>query len=177
MGGIFQNRDNYLIPSEVFQEFNYLVDSLIDSATGKICTLVYPQKREECFNCYSSQETGRSIDIYKPGGLESFPNFSICPVCFGEGFKSVSPTEEIRLRVYFSPKDFLATGTTFQVADGIIQVIGYMTDLPKINRAVSIIISSDLQQINKWSYKKEGELIQHGLDGSRYFIGLLRRIS
>mgnify|MGYP001617715808 FL=1 len=136
MGGIFANRDNLVIPDSVFDEYNWGMDAFIDGPPGKTCLLVYPQKREPCINCISSSETGRSADLYNGTGPESFPDFTICPYCFGEGFKSVSPTESIRLRFYQDPKNWVNTGTSFQAVDGLAQIIGYMSDFSKVQRAV-----------------------------------------
>jgi hypothetical protein len=176
MGGIFSNRDNLVIPDSVFDEYNWGMDAFLDGPPGKQCLLIYPQKKEECPNCYSSQETGRSTDIWKISGPQQFDNFTICPLCNGIGYLSTAPTESIRLRFYQNVKDWINTGTSFQAVDGLAQIIGYMTDFSKVQRAVSIIINSDLQAIEKWEFRKYGAGISHGLN-NRYFAQLIQRIS
>lgn len=175
MGGVFLNRENFSIPSSVFDEYNYMMDSFIDGEPGKKCVLVFPPNLSECPNCFLDPNTRRSTDTYKPGGPEQFVDFTICPWCGGEGFRQTENTLSMRARVYYNPKDWIDVGTNIQAPDGIIQIIGYMSDLPSFQKAVAIIINSELQGHEIWKYKKEGEAVPWGFT-QRYFVQFWRRI-
>lgn len=175
MGGVFSNRDNLIIPDAVFQEYNYTMDAFIDGVPGKSCLLIYPATKIECPNCFLDPNTDRSTNVYKNGGPQSFINFTICPLCGGEGYRTNPNTESIRLRVYYNPKDFLNTGTTITAPDGTIQIIGYMTDYPKVQKSIALSVNSELNGAEIWKYKKQGEAVPWGFN-QRYFVQLWSRI-
>lgn len=175
MGGVFPDRDDFNIPSDLVKEYQYIMDSFIDDINiGHECKLIYPPKSSECNNCIFDIDTGRSSNIYKDGGPVPFANHTLCPVCGGEGRSVLSVEATIRLRVYYQPKDFLNIGIpSIKTKDGVIQAIGYLTDLPKLEMATEVIVDSDLESLKRIKCVREGTALPWGF-GKRYFIQFLR---
>ena len=173
MGGVFPDRGNLSLPASLVQEYQWTMDAFIDDTNiGHICSLVYPPRLEECPNCFLDAKTGRSINIYKSGGPAAFPNHTTCPWCNGEGRLRVPVEETIRLRVYYNPKDFIP-GLPVEAKDAVVQVIGYLTDLPKLERATEVILDSNLQPLQRIKCVRSGAAAPWGF-GQRYFAQLLR---
>ena len=165
---------DFSIPSGVIDSHEWASDAIIDSL-GKNCKLVYPAKVTECNNCYYDPRTRRSTGIYKSGGPISFPNNTTCPACGGAGRSTVETTESIKLRVYWNPKDWQTFAGTIQNPEGVAQVIGYMSDLPKVERSVEVIINSDVESTKEYRCVKEGEAVPWGFRQDRYFLQFYRR--
>lgn len=175
MAGKFPCRGSFSYPSALIDEYEWIMDSFIDGDLGAECTLVYPPKYDECNNCYLDLATGRSNNIYKTGGPNPFTNHTVCPVCGGEGRLTVETTDSVRLRVYTNPKDWKNIGVKLNIPEGSAQIIGYFTDLPKIQRAKYIWVFVDLEGIQRWKYVSSSEPLPWGLRGSRYFIMMVKR--
>lgn len=167
-------RADFIVPPELFTEHEWLADGIIDSESGKDCTLYYPDKWTECDNCYIDLDTQRSSNIYKSGGPVSFPAHSICPRCNGAGRAQVPVMETIRLRVYWTPKSWLEMGIEVANPDGAVLVIGYMTDLHKLEQANKILVQADVADYRQYMCVREGEAQPWGFRG-RYFAQMLRR--
>ena len=84
------------IPDNVFSVFNEAVDNI----WSKPIILVYPEKREECPNCYFNGY--KSNGVYKTGGPYPFDDGSPCPYCEGNGYKMIEVTETIKSRIYYN---------------------------------------------------------------------------
>ena len=164
-----------VIPDHLLDLHEVGCDAMIASL-GKKCLLIYPEKVVECTNCYYDRRERRSTNIYKTGGPKPFDNNTMCPVCGGAGRSSSRQTEEITLRIYWSPKDWDTLGTTIENPEGVAQVIGYLGDLPKIERATELLLNSSIQGIKKYRCQTEGEAIPWGLRQNRYFAQFVRRI-
>ncbi len=171
----FSNRSDFTISQSILDEADWVIDSFIDSL-GKNCLLVYPPLVSECPNCIFDIYTGRSSNIYKSGGPISFIAGELCPFCGGEG-RSLLPQEEtIKLRVYWTPKDWVKVSTLIKVPDADAQIIGYMKDLQKIENAQSLVLDSDLEGSRRWSMIRLGQAVPWGFQ-RRYFIQFLKRIT
>ncbi len=157
------------IPSGVFTKYNELGDAMI-SNFGVRCTLVYPEKRDECTNCTLVGFGGRSTSIYKAGGPLAFTNGMVCPLCEGRGFKITENTEKIRLRVYWNRKDWVDVGFQVDVPDNIIQTIGYMTDMPKIDKSKNLIVHETISGYGTMRFTRQGDSYPHGFKQDRYVV-------
>lgn len=164
-----------VIPDSVFQLYNDTVDDFINLNFGEDCVLLYPPKKIECPNCVVDLIGGKSSNIYKSGGPYQFADGMICPYCNGEGFYNQDYTETIKLRVYWSPKDWVKTGTTFGIPAGAVQIIGFLSDLPKILQSSSIQLISKNNNIAVQNFVRIGEPFYHGFKKSRYFIMYLEK--
>ena len=80
------------------------------------------------------------------------------------------------MRVYFNAAD------NTKVVDGVstpnvdAQVIGFIYDLPKFNRANEIVCHSDLENYATWKFTRSREDVPHGFKKYRYFMSFLKRI-
>lgn len=176
MAGLYPSRGEFTIPTDFFKEHEWISDSLLDGTVSQLCRLVYPPEAVECSNCYLDPVTGRSSHKYKVGGPLSFDQHTICPLCNGEGRQNTEKYDDVRLRVYTTPKDFQDIGIPIASPDGIVQVIGYMTDLPKIQQANKIITHIELQDMLRLVCEKHSIAVPWGFLGNRYFIMYLKRV-
>lgn len=167
---------NFKIPTLLIDRHEWMTDELIDGVTGQVCTLIFPDKDTQCDNCLNDISTGRSSNIYNDTGPISFANFSICPRCGGLGRFQVPEEDNIRLRVYWDSKNWIKTGASLATPDSSCMTIGYMTDLPKLERANKVLIPLDISTIHRYEMNRAGEAIPHGFRQDRYFIQFFTRI-
>jgi hypothetical protein len=109
---------------------------------------------------------GNPGNVFQTGQPAPF-NFSDEPLEGGSTFKENVTTNIIRLRVYFSKRDWVKIGNIVLPA-GSIQVIGAITDLAKFRAATSVRIFNNEAAVNM-NYKTEGDIVLHGF-GKKFFI-------
>ena len=164
------------IPQALYDKYNEICDDFINLNFGQTCRLLYPPKRTACENCVYDTITQRSSGVYKNGGPVSF-SFGICPWCDGVGFKETENTDDIKMRVYWERRSWIKINIPINIPDGMIQTIGFMTDVPKIKQAQVVIINPNLSGIQTWSYTLSADPVPHGLGPSkRYFIAYWKRV-
>lgn len=173
---------DFSVESELIDEHEWISDYFIDGELGCQCSLMYPPTYTECPNCVFDQQTNMSANIYKAGGPAPFTNHTVCPWCGGQGQRTDSPTELIRLRVYWGGSELNAAVKMFQTLGvsnidnpaGLIFVIGYMSDVSKFERADLINVISTL---NKKEYicSRKSEAVPWGFRHNRYFAAMLSR--
>lgn len=176
-------KGDFDIPEDIITCHEWVADEFIDGPFGNDCTLVYPVTNNAvCPNCIFSPREQKSSGIYKSGGPIPFPNHTVCPWCGGVGRSSRAVTENIRLRIYWSMNELRRMapwkdlgGSSFEISEGDAVVIGYMTDLPKLEKSDHIILNSDVQNIRKWKCQREGEAKPWGFRQNRYFVQVLKR--
>jgi hypothetical protein len=176
MGGKFPSRGDFTIPSAVFDEHEWMVDSLIDGEIGQSVTLYYPPKPTQCDNCKLDPETGLSSNIYNGGGPIPFTDFMKCPRCGGLGRLELPQTDTIDLRVYWNSSSWIDIGVRFESSEGVAMTIGYMVDLPKLEKATSLLVHANLEGVRRYLCEREGEAVPHGFRRKRYFIQYVKRI-
>ena len=90
------------IPNSVFNTYNEAVQ--LFERTAK---LVYPEKKENCPNCYldTMGTRTRSVSFYRTGGPAPFERGMPCPLCDGKGYKMIETTEDIEVRIYWERKN------------------------------------------------------------------------
>lgn len=158
------------IPDNVFDAYNEGVQAMM-TAFAVNCTLEYPPTKTECPNCYINPITGRSSNIYKSGGPESFTD-SICPYCDGAGYAETIITEDIKLRCYYSKKEWQKIGLDLRVKAGGVVTYGYIADMAKCLRANKIIMNTDISGYGLQYYVLDGNPIPHGFKHNKYFIAI-----
>lgn len=79
-------------------------------------------------------------------------------------FSEQVKTEDIKIRMYHNPRDWKKLGYVDMIS-GRVQVIGYMTDAIKLQRATYMTYSN-------LKYKLGVQPVPHGF-GSRYFVAYL----
>lgn len=188
MGSKFSNRSDFEIPESLIDCHEWMADEFIDGPTGQQCELVYPfTKNEVCPNCKFDPRTKRSSGIYKTdqpatGPNIPFPNHTTCPWCGGVGRSSRATTSDIRFRVYWRASDLRSlsgmSGVVFSDSDfdnGCV-IIGYMTDLPAVEKAAYVNVNKNVEGFRKWKCERRGEASPWGFRQDRYFIQFLKRV-
>jgi len=175
MAGKLPALGDFNIPSEVFDTHEWVTDEFIDGEIGSTCTLAFPAKREECDNCVYDPHANRSANIYKAGGPISFQTHGTCPRCQGRGLLELPQTDSIRLRVYWEPSSWRDIGIKVADPTGLCMVIGYMVDLPKLERANTVLINDELANIRNYNCAREGEAQPWGFRRNRYFVQMMKR--
>ncbi len=165
------------IPASVFLKYKEVADDFIINNFGINCKLIYPPRRIPCVNCISGNSLigSTSTNRYKHGGPQPF-SFGNCPTCGGKGYKEDEQTDTIKLRVYFSVEEFTEVVDGLYTPNADAQVIGFIHDLPKFNRANEIICHSDLKNYTTWKFSRIREAVPHGFKKDRYFMAFLKRI-
>jgi hypothetical protein len=175
MGGKFPSLGDFSIPSEVYDIHEWVTDELIDGETASNCILIFPEKREECDNCIFDPNINASSSIHKQGGPIPFANYGICPRCQGNGFLSTPSTETIRLRIYWNESNWDKFGFSVANPSASCMVIGYMSDLPSLERANTILLNDEISGIRNFLCSREGESQPWGFRRNRYFRQMLTR--
>jgi len=166
----------FSIPSSVVSSHEYITDSLIEGPTGQECQLIYPVNRNSvCPNCLYNPRQKKSSNIYRDGGPIPFEKHTICPWCGGEGRSDRAVKENIRLRVYWSQKDWIISNPV-ENPDTSVMIIGYMHLLPSLEKADRILLNKDVQPYRKWICERAGEAVPWGLSQDRYFAQMLNRV-
>lgn len=164
------------IPESTIEAHEYVADALIEGPLGHKCDLIYPTtKNSTCPNCVYSPRKRKSSNMYKTGGPVFFKNNTICPWCGGSGKSSKPVTEEISLRIYWSQKDWVVSGPV-ESPESSAMVIGFMKDLPKIEKADRILLNKENDVFRKWVCERSGEATPWGLAQNRYFSQMLTRV-
>ena len=165
----------FSIPSDIFDLYEEVCNELIDNDNiGKACTLYYQPNITECPNCNFDSFTGKSANTYKTGGPLVFSQ-SLCPWCNGEGTKEVEVTDSIRLRLYWSKKDWTKLGLNVTLADGDLMTIGYIADLPKCYQAIYMRIITSQSHYGHWDFVLAAEPFPHGFGKDKYFTAFWKR--
>jgi hypothetical protein len=154
------------IPSGIFEKYEEFADAMI-THFGTPCKLLYADKIEvatETVDHVKQRRTMNIRDTNTPGG-------------FGRGgttYKTIEAEEDITLRVYYTAKDWKKIGN-FDLADGSIMCIGYLTDLPKINKAHTLIVNTNAEGYEDYRFEKAGEPFPWGFRHTRYVVSTWKR--
>lgn len=163
------------VPDGLFDKYQEACDFFIDNDNiGRLCTIIYPAKRTECENCIVKPVGASSTSVYRHGGPQPF-SFGNCPLCGGSGYKEVENTDTIRLRIYWTRKEWLKVANSIGIDDADVMVIGYMSDLPKLQRAIEIKLAKD-QNEAEYRCTLAGKPTPWGFGKDRYFAALLKGI-
>ncbi len=114
---------------------------------GVNCTLVYPSLPADCPNCDGFN--------YVSGGMISFPNGSICPVCNGQKLIYNETSETIKLLVYYDIKQFVSIGSlVMNLPAGTIQTRSLISTMPKIQQCSYMKVHSTVDGYGEMRYEK-----------------------
>jgi len=157
------------IPAGIFNKYKNAVDELITNTnTGDRCEVIYPPKKVPCDCVGLAGNIGSSLP---DGSPNIFGND--CPICGGTNFKYEPSTEYIMVNVY-PDKGSWSKLTNIQVPDSEIMIRGFISDLDKIQKMVSMKVFVKNEQYGNWNYKLSGEPLPHGF-GQFYFLAFLKR--
>ena len=143
---------------------------------NRTATVVYPPQKEKCPNCYQNTMGGRSVNSYKPDGPVPFSRGVLCPVCGGEGFRSIEGKDSVELRIYYNKREFVNVGFDVDVPNNVIQTIGYMDDYVKLSRAAELLV--DVGSHNQGRYKRLSEPYTQGFkqNPTQYIVLFWERV-
>lgn len=161
------------IPSSVFNVYYDVCDWLLsDPHTSYECIITYPPIREVCEACIINPPTGGSTNVYSHGGPAPF-NLGMCPLCGGNGYKEVSSSSTIRLRVFWAKKDWIKIANSVNIQDATAQVIGKISDLSAVLKATEISVTEPESNC-VWKMTLAAEPFAWGF--GKYFVAYLRRV-
>jgi hypothetical protein len=156
------------IPQSVFDKYYEVIDSTFD-IFGVTCQLVSIDKIEETIkNPNNNIPDKNSINAHRIRGGD-----------YDIGTKTIREIEtlsEIKLKVYWDPKQWIGVAGSIKVPDNSIQTIGYMTDLPRVLAAKSLIVHKDIKDYKEMKFQRSGEHIPIGLKQIRYFACFWSRV-
>lgn len=142
-----------IIPSGLFAKYDEFTQHFLDDF-GCTCTLLYNETIAVINTEQPTLKQKKSIEIL-PGNT----GFSRGDV----SYKTVQNTDTIRLRVYWTAKEFKKI-SSIDLPEGSIACYGLLSDLPKIERASKLIIyPSSTPDHREWLFEKNGEPKIHGL--------------
>lgn len=160
------------IPASIFTQYREVADAFINDL-GVNCRINYLPRVEECVNCVFDSVSNKSSNVYKAGG--PYPFDIICPYCDGVGYKETDCNEIIKLRINWQRKFFKTIAPLVNIPDNTVQVIGFIYDLPKVQKATHINLNVDQEGYGAYSYSLFGEPCTHGFLHNRYFMCFLTR--
>lgn len=162
------------IPDNLFQIYKDTTDDFINSNFGVNCTIYYPPIKVPCPECEASTIGNKAGNVYQHGQPAPY-QLRGCVYCGGEGYREHSESEVIKLRVYnIRPQEMMKLGTT-SIPEGLIQVYGFIYDLPKFLRADYLVINSDQSNYRNYKFVRYNEPMPHGFKKDRYFMCLMER--
>ena len=156
------------IPSSVFETYEEGVDWMINNL-GINAKIVYPPLKIECPNCYFNTLPGvGASNYYRPGGPYPFTQ-GFCPYCSGDGYKEQIKEETIKIGTYFDKKTWNKASPFLIPILGCTLLIGYATDIPKIQSMDHILLADDMAGYAERKYTLSTDVTLWGIKKRRYF--------
>lgn len=146
---------NFTLNSDLFDPFNEAAQTLFERKAA----LIFPEKREECPNCYLSTfgTKTRSVSIYRPGGPDPFDEGMPCPYCEGKGYKQVEVSETIPIQILWEIQSFYRKMMPIEIPQGSIQTIVRSTYTSKVEMAKYLIPhDSGIENLDIKKYERFG---------------------
>lgn len=156
------------VPESVFEKYYDVIDSTFD-IFGVTCKLVSTNRIEEAvYNPTNNIPEKNSINVHRLNNTNYERSNKI--------IREVEVFTEIKLKVYWNPKEWINVVGDIKVPNNVIQTIGFMKDLPEILKAKALIVHKDIQDYKEMRFERIGEHIPMGLRQNRYFSCLWGRI-
>jgi hypothetical protein len=156
------------VPESVFDKYYDVIDSTFD-IFGVMCKLISTEKIEETvYNPTNNIPEQNSINVHRLNNTNYERSNKI--------IREVEVFTEIKLKVYWNPKEWINVVGDIQVPNNVIQTIGFMKDLPQILKAKALIVHKDIQDYKEMRFERMGEHIPMGLRQTRYFSCLWSRV-
>lgn len=158
-----------------------LDDFLADSEDGGLarkCLVVYPPRQARCENCVYDQSSNRSSNRPRSGAPVPFAVGAACPLCSGRGTREEAATEELVLKCTWEFKKFLSPpqGVDVRLPNSVVEVKGYMTDLPKLLKAQHLVVGLPTAPYLRQAVTLIGEPFDpSSLVPNRYFVSYWQR--
>lgn len=156
------------IPESLFDKYYDVIDSTFD-IFGVKCELVSINKVEEIiYNPNNNIPNRNSINSHRTGGGTH-----------DRGTKTIKEVEiktEIKLKVYWEPKQWIGVNQSIVVPDGSIQTLGFMKDLPEVLKSKQLIVHQGIKDYKEMRFERMGDFIPVGLRQDRYFACMWKRV-
>lgn len=146
---------DFTLSSNLFDPFNQAAQALFERKAA----LIFPEKREECPNCYLSTfgTKTRSVSIYRQGGPDPFDEGMPCPYCEGKGYKQVEVSETIPIQILWEIQSFYRKMMPIEIPQGSIQTIVRSTYTSKVEMAKYLIPhDSGIENLDIKKYERFG---------------------
>ena len=142
----------------MFDNYYNIVDELLENEHTSDKVIFYFNKRIPCPNCLEG-----APNTYRTGGPVPFIS-GVCPYCGGKNHVYNETTQEGRFRIYYNKKEWVRLGSV-EFVDGMVQIRGYMSDVPKLKQCEKLRFFKNYNVL----YKLNSEPFPYGF-GERYFI-------
>lgn len=156
------------IPESVFDKYFEVIDSTFD-IFGITCQLISIEKKEIIVTTPDDNiPTINTINDHRRGGGDR-----------NRGTKTIKEVEvltDIKLKVYWSDKEWIKVSQNIVVPDADIQTIFYMSDLPKILKAKQLLVHKNIKDYGEMRFERSGEHIPLGLRQTRYAACFWKRV-
>lgn len=149
------------IPQSVFDKYNEIIDSTINTIFGVDCQLVYIEKVEVIDNSYDNIPDNRSVNPHRRRGGDFKRN--------NKTIKEVEKLENVKMKIYWERKTWFNVGGNIVVPDNAIQTIFFGSDLDKVMRAKQLIAHKNIKDDLELKFKKWGEPFPVGFHKERYW--------
>ena len=146
------------IPDDVFSLYKEFSDEMITSF-GVDCKIHYVKKIQTTVNSIPTVKKSKSMRTYNK--TEDFIQ--------NTNYESVETTEIIKLRTYWTRKDFKKVADIV-IPDGGIMTIGYLSDLPKIRSCEYMTPNIENEDYLNYRFTRIGNPIPWGIKKDRYFV-------
>lgn len=160
------------IPQGVFDKYKEGVDAMI-THFGVKCLLYYPPQRQSS-SIIEDPIGNKDANRNRAGGFSPF-SFANSPHEGDSAYREDEPTEVITLRCYFTEKEWRNLGVSVHSSDGAAIVIGYITDMNKLERSTRIKLNSEMAGHGNMYYEMNGSPSPWGMQRDRYFVCELKR--
>lgn len=154
------------VPQAVFDKFYEGIDYTFD-LFGVACKLVSIDKPQVItYVANNNIPEKNSINAHRNrGGDYDRSNITV---------HEVEVLTDIKLKVYWDPKHWISVTNSIKLSDGIIQTVGFISDLPAVLAAKALIVNSPNHQGLR--FERVGEHSPQGFNSYRYFVCFWKRV-
>jgi hypothetical protein len=166
-----------IITQDLKDTFKNAIDSLLEQTALTLpCRLIYSgTKFIKCSNCQFNSVTGKSNNIYMPGGPISFSH-GVCPYCNGNGKIPDEDTEVIYLMVIWDYRKFIPIGSVIANPQGSIQTVCSVNHITKLKKAKEIIVDTNIERFVRHKFMRDSEPNPAGFGSDDYIVTLWKRV-
>ena len=155
------------VPESVFDKYYDVIDSTFD-IFGVVCKLVTTNKIEETYTPTNNIPERNSINAHRLNNPDYERSNKI--------IREVEVYTDIKLKVYWNPKEWINVVGDVKVPNNVIQTIGFMKDIPLILKSKALIVHKEIEDYKEMRFERMGEHIPMGLRQNRYFSCLWSRV-
>jgi predicted nucleic-acid-binding Zn-ribbon protein len=159
--------------------FDSLLQPYADGGFSKPCLLYYPPIQVACTNCAGRPVGAPNSSINVKGGPTYSPVGAQCPACNGRATIEEQITETVYLhcsQLTAQNKKYLNIDVNVNLPDGSLIAKGFLSDMPKVQRADYILVNTEILGYMERKYKLASEIVSpSNIVQNRYFYVALQR--